>query len=309
MKKQFMCILLAVSVLFMCGCGTLSENPETTEATDNVQLELTPLCDGKTLKVLAIGNSFSDNTTNYLYDIAKAEGMTDVVVGRLYIGACSVQQHLYNATNNEPKYTYSKNNSGIWMPTDNATLLYGLQDEDWDIITLQQNSGNSGLPESYKDCLEQLIAYVDENKTNPDAKLLWHMTWAYQQDSTHSAFSNYASNQDRMYQSICQTVQQVVVPTNAFDAVIPVGTAIQNARTSIVGDTLTIDGYHLNTLGEVIGSYTWYAMFVGKPLEAINHTWVTNNFKLTDEYKAVIIDAVNHALQNPYAVTQSSVSK
>ena len=135
--KKFLCIILSAALLLLCACAAPTQNSETSDATEGVQYDLTPLCDGKTLKVLAIGNSFSDNTTNYLYDIAKAEGMTDVVIGRLYIGACTVQQHLGNATNNLPNYTYSKNNSGAWIATDNATLLYGLQDEDWDIITLQ----------------------------------------------------------------------------------------------------------------------------------------------------------------------------
>ena len=304
--KKLLSVLLSLVMMLLCACGAPSQSEETEESTEAIEYDLTPLCDGKTLKVLAIGNSFSNNTTEYLYDIAMAEGMTDVVIGRIYFGACSVQRHASNARNNTAEYTYYKNNSGEWTQTENATMLQGLQDEDWDIITLQQSSGSSGLPGTYDGCLQELINYVNENKTNPDAKLVWHMTWAYQADSDHKDFSYYANDQQKMYEYIGMTVQQVVLPTSAFSAVIPAGTAIQNARTSYFGDNLTEDGYHLNILGMAVASYTWYAMLTGKPLETINLTDFGGVLKLSDSNKEVIIDAVNASLRTPYAVTQSN---
>lgn len=301
--KRLFCLVLCLVTLMFFGCTPAGDSSETTEPT--VQLE--SFCDGSTLKVLAIGNSFSNNTTNYLYDIAKAEGMTEVVIGRLYFGACSVERHARNARNNVAEYTYYKNTTGVWEQTENFTLLQGLQDEDWDIITLQQSSGNSGLPGTYETCLDELIAYVNENKTNPDAKLLWHMTWAYQADSDHKDFANYSNDQEKMYNSIVQTVQLLILPNEAFAGVIPAGTAVQNARTSYFKDNLTMDGYHLNTLGEVITGYTWYATFVGKTLDEVKLTQVTDSFTLSDSNKEVIVETVNNALKNPYEVTQSQI--
>ena len=254
--------------------------------------------------MLAIGNSFSDNTVQYLYDIAVAEGMTDVMVARLYIPGCSLAMHLENAETNAPAYTYYKNESGVWKETEAASMLYALQDEQWDIITMQQSSGNSGIAETYYASIEQLVKYVNENKTNPNARLVWHMTWAYQQGSTKEAFSNYNNDQMIMYNAITEAVQQVIVPMSDFHSIIPVGTAIQNVRTSFISDELTRDTYHLNDLGKVIGSYTWYATFTGKPLNEIHISGV-GSITLTDEQKAVIVEAVNNALENPYTVTQS----
>lgn len=309
--KKLLCVLLCA--LLLCGCGGPTEKtvpPAETKTAPTQEtepaLELEPLSDGKTLKVLAIGNSFSNNTTRFLYDIAKAEGVENIVLGRLYIGGCSLEKHVKCADTNATEYTYYRNTTGSWEPVENATLLYGLQDEDWDIITMQQQSGKSGLPDSYEPFLGQLIEFVNANKTNPDAKLVWHMTWAYQSDSTQAAFANYANNQDTMYQCIVTATQEVILPNEAFSAIIPAGTAVQNARTSYFGDMLTKDGFHLNELGEIIGGYMWYATFVGKPLDGIKLDKIPGSIDLTEENQAIIAEAVNNALKNPYEVTESA---
>lgn len=303
MKKLIVFLLCA---LLLWGCGQTTAEPEATvPATEPApEVKLEPLCDGKTLKVLAIGNSFSNNTTEYLYDIATAEGMTEIVLGRLYIPSCSLLMHADNVMNDKPAYVYYKNTIGLWDKTEEVTLLHGLLDEDWDIITLQQNSGDSGKPASYEGFLQIVLDYVNQNKTNPDAKLVWHMTWAYQGDSTHKAFPSYGSSQDMMYKAIVDATQQKILTNDAFCAVIPAGTAIQNARTSYFGDKLTKDGYHLNELGKVIASYCWYATLVGKPLDQISLTRVPG-LGISENDKEIIREAVNNALAAPYAVTAS----
>ena len=301
MKKLLIFVLCA---LLLWGCAKTESQPQTTTPTTEPALELEPLCDGKSLKVLAIGNSFSNNTMEYLYDIAAAEGMTDITLGRLYIGSCSLQMHATNAAADAPVYAYYKTTNGLWDKTENATLLQALQDESWDIITMQQNSGSSGQPATYDGYLGQLIDYVNQNKTNPDAKLVWHMTWAYQNDSTHKAFPTYGSSQEMMYNAIVDATQQKILTNDAICAVIPAGTAVQNARTSSFGDTLTTDGYHLNNMGKVIGAYCWYATFTGKPLDKISITHIPG-MGLSDSDKAIIMESVNNALRTPYAVTAS----
>lgn len=308
MKRILSIIISVCMVLLLCvACGNAGETSETEGTTMPTMDPNLPLSDGKTLKVLAIGNSFSNNTTQYLYDVAKAEGMTEIVLGRLYISGCSLATHLKNAQTDAAAYRYDKNTTGAWKEAEPVTLLYALKDEDWDIITFQQASGSSGQADTYSASIAPLVEYVTANKTNPTARYVWNMTWAYQQGSTKPGFAPYDNDQMTMYNAIIDAVQKVIVPMEEFHSIIPVGTAIQNVRTSFIGDNVTKDTFHLNTLGDVIGAYTWYAVFTGKPLEAI-HLDLGSKLTLTDNDKAAIIEAINAAIKTPFAVTQSTVT-
>lgn len=307
MKKITSLLLCLLLVFVLCACGGETNKPGSTGTTEDVAYD--PVNHDKTLKVLAIGNSFSDDTTYFLEDIAKAEGFETVAIGNLYIGGCTLETHVKNAEENLPAYKFYMNYDGEWKIMENCTLAYGLQHQDWDIITMQQASHDSGMPGSYEDNLTKLIQYVNENKTNPKAKLAWNMTWAYQADSTHSAFPRYNNDQETMYNAIVNAVKTKVVPHSEISYIIPAGTAIQNARTSYIGDNLTRDGYHMNELGRVITSYTWLATFMGKPLEQINFTNVSAVLTLTESDKAVIMEAVNAAIAQPFAVTTSVITE
>ena len=308
MKKWILIFLsLLLLMLPLAGCSGSQEpaesTQETTAPTDAPTEPAGPLSDGKTLRVLAIGNSFSNNTTEYLYQIAKAEGVEEIVLGRLYIGGCTLGMHVNNAVSDEPAYIYYKNTTGKWEKHENSTLLQGLKDEPWDIITMQQGSAYSGRPESYTGLVQPLINYVNHNKTNPDAKIVWHMTWAYQEGSPQSGFVHYKQDQMTMYNAIIDTLKKEILPITDFAAVIPAGTALQNLRTSHIGDNVTRDTYHLNAMGMVTAGYCWYAAFTGKTLEDIKLTEIESVITLTEEDRAAIAAAVNSAMANPFEVT------
>ena len=301
MKRLIAFFLCLTLVLGLCACGAAPITAETEPPSTNAPTTI------KTLKVLAIGNSFSVDAMQHLYTVAKSEGVEEIVLGNLYIGGCPLDKHAANAKSGEKVYKYYKNTTGEWQTYPSmVSLLEGVTDEDWDLITMQQGSAKSGIADEYQPHLDELVAFVEENKTNPEAKLYWHMTWAYQSDSDHSAFPNYGNNQNAMYMGIVNSVQQAVEPTGYFETLLPVGTAIQNARTGFVGDTLTRDGFHLSDLGRAIASYTWYAVIDGQPLYAVNVDKIGAQ-KLTDAHKKLIIESVNNAIANPYAVTDSTV--
>ena len=79
-----------------------------------------------------------------------------------------------------------------------------------------------------------------------------------------------------MYSSIISAVDKAMQKhKNDLDFYIPSGTAIQNARTTVLANTqtkdkavnreLTRDGYHLNyTLGRYIVACTWFEVLTGK---------------------------------------------
>ena len=54
----------------------------------------------KNLKILSIGNSFSDDAQRYLYQIARA-GHQEMKVVNAYIGGCSLHRHYTNMLSGE----------------------------------------------------------------------------------------------------------------------------------------------------------------------------------------------------------------
>jgi len=254
-------------------------------------------------RILAIGNSFSVDAMQYLYDVLKAGDGEDIHLGNLYIGGCSLQTHATNLANGTAAYTYYQNTTGTWKES-KSDIVSALKSEEWDYVTVQQVSGYSGIPDSYEPYLSEILKAIKENC--PGATIAWHMTWAYQRGSTHSDFPKYESNQQKMYDAIVNTVKSNVLTKDDISLVIPSGTAIQNARTSIFGDNLTRDGYHMSyNVGRVITAYMWAKMLGNCDFEKID--WVPSNYTYTAEQKAVIKESVLNAFDKPYEVTPSSI--
>lgn len=214
------------------------------------------------LKVLAIGNSFSvDAVEQNLYELAAAQGKK-LLIGNAYIGGCSIDSHWEFIQSNAEKYAYRKIVDGKKTNKPKQNLTDIIKDEDWDIITLQQASHFSGQYGTYSN-LKNLKERVKSLATNPKVRFAFHMTWAYQQNSTHDGFKNYDNNQTVMYRSICKAVNHAMHEVGIID-VIPSGRAIQIAR-EMVGDTLTRDGYHLSyVMGRYIAACTWCEFLTGK---------------------------------------------
>ena len=216
------------------------------------------------LKLLAIGNSFSEDAIEQnLFELAAAAGH-QMVIGNMYIGGCSLERHWENAQSNKPDYNYRKIEiDGKMTRTANYTLDKALRDEQWDYVSLQQVSQLSGMYNSFQPYLDSLIAYV-RARVPATTKLIWHVTWAYAQNSTHGGFANYDRNQDKMYRAIVEGAQRLKKENAQFSLFVPVGTAIQNARTSFVGDHLNRDGFHLDlVLGRYTAACTWFECLFG----------------------------------------------
>ena len=256
------------------------------------------------IRILAIGNSFSDDAFEYLYPLLKQAGYTSVKLGNLYIGGCTLATHAANFTDATPAYEYRVNVDGTWQTTKDFVSVDAIRSERWDYISMQQASGYSGLPDSFDPALTTLLDGV--KALRPNAKFLWHMTWAYQQNSTHSDFPKYNSDQMTMYNAIVSTVKEKVLPKNEFHSVVPSGTAIQNLRTSFIGDNLTRDGYHLSfNIGRYAAALMWTKQISGCDLSAI--TWTPEGFTYSEKQLEAIREAVDNAYEKAFEVTESTV--
>jgi hypothetical protein len=204
-----------------------------------------------------------------------------------------------NIESGENAYTYRKSTKGFFVNQPTGTIDAALADEEWDVITIQQVSQNSGNPNTFTK-LAPIVSYIKEKC--PNAKIVWHMTWAYQQDTTHFGFANYQCEQKKMYDAILDAVKSCVLSTNEFSMLFPVGTAIQNARTSYLGDTLTRDGFHLTIpYGRYIAALTWGRVLTGKSVEGIAYA----PEGVDEALKAIAIESVENAVKSPFEVTQS----
>jgi len=259
----------------------------------------------KQIKLLAIGNSFSDDAIeHYLPGLAEANGDT-IIIGNMYIGGCSLEKHYNNSVNNSPDYSYRKIVGGIKTTTPNYRLIDAISDEKWDYVSFQQASPLSGLYESYFPYLDRLIDFVREHSTNPDVKMVLHTTWAYAQNSTHTGFSGYGNNQTTMFNAIIDASNRVAQQTG-IDVIIPAGTAIQNGRTSCLGDTFCRDGYLLDlNYGRYTASCTWYEKLFQKPVVGNSYAPYT----ITPFQIKVAQLAAHHAVKTPEKETHIEVNE
>ena len=195
-----------------------------------------------TIRLLTIGNSFSqDAVEQYLYELAKEVGI-HMIIGNAYKGGQSLEQHWTDMTQEHDVYEYRKVVNGVRYNMPRMLLPPIITDEQWDFISFQQASHYSGLTTTYEPYLSQLIQYTDSIKTGQDVQYGWHMTWAYSKDSNHGGFANYSRSQEAMYDSIRYAVQWTKILHPEFSFNVPCGTAIQNARTSYLGDNLCREG-------------------------------------------------------------------
>ena len=254
----------------------------------------------RSIKILMIANSFGDDTVQWVHEIGNDLGI-DFTIANLYIGGCILATHLSNLESKAKAYeyvTYNKNTQK-WSRIPNTSIQGALEKEDWDYISLQQGSYESGRAESYG-TIDTIMDGILALK--PNVEFLWNMTWAYQQDSGHSSFHIYNHDQMTMYNGIINAVKTKVVPNERFKYIIPNGTAVQNARTSILGDTFCRDQYcHLTLdLGRYIAGLTLVATVTGVDISTVKYSP-----NLPTLEKAIAIDAVLNAIKDPYTVTQS----
>ena len=341
MKKRLLVLLLAMALLVGTACSRQkgqSEKEDTEAPCDHVYTEtetrgifadkqVIHVCTKcgdtytettepatKSLKILAIGNSFNNNSSSLLYDLASDGGAEDIVIGCLWIGGSTLQDHAFQIKQNAPKYEYRKNSNGTWNVTQWRTFLEGLQDEKWDFIVLNQGSIVAGQPDQAAEGLDTVVSCIREN-ANPGSELWFNMTWAYDADSTSNPnfAAWYNSDPQTMYEAVRDTSRNVIMGSGYFDGLIPCGTTMQNLRTSWAANQVTQDGHHAsNGFGCYALGLTWLATLTDIDVSSIQ--WFPKLYsKWGTEYEDALRDiakeAVIHAVEKPYEVTQSSYTE
>ena len=215
------------------------------------------------MRLLSIGNSFSMDAHRWLHMLAKEHGVQMECVN-LYIGGCSLQTHWGNVQNNAADYELGLDGE---RTTNFVSIQQALEMGKWDVVTLQQASRFSGMPETYEPYLSELAALVRQYQ--PQAKLYFHQTWAYEVDVENPGYQNYNCSQQQMYKCIVAASDKAAASINA--ELIPVGTLIQYLRENVKefdyrngGMSLCRDGYHLSWYyGRFAAAATWLRKLTG----------------------------------------------
>ena len=185
----------------------------------------------KELKVLCLGNSFTEDAFNYVPWI-----LSSIVPElKLSFGLCvkggGTLKNYYNALNNNSndflsyftKWTTSKNN---WEYCDiNGNVEKAITEEDWDLIILQQYSWHSDNYSTYQPYLNDLIKSI-YNRVKKTVKIGFLITPSNKSDYNESCIN---------FQNILEAVEKAI-NNSLIEFVIPCGTALQNARTTHLRD-------------------------------------------------------------------------
>lgn len=214
------------------------------------------------MKVLSIGNSFSQDAHRWLHRLALANGIALDTVN-LCIGGCSLERHWQCLQNNTADYMLEINGEEAQRY---ISLPDALQQDRYDVVTLQQVSQLTGRYDTYLPYLTELAAVVREKQ--PQAALYFQQTWAYEVDSQHSGFALYYNDQQEMFRCIKETTETAARQIGA--TLIPTGTVIQKLRKTAPFDyaagglSLCRDGFHLTLdYGRYAAAATWLKTLTG----------------------------------------------
>jgi len=223
------------------------------------------------MKILSIGNSFSNNAHTYFNEIAKSMEV-DLVLFNACIGGCTLERHMrhadaYDKNRNDPEGSPYPVAKGCKI-----SLRECLKLKKWDVVTIQQASPSSFKPETYHPHGERLIAYVRRHA--PQAEIVVHKTWAYRED--HSFWGEKNLDTDRMYKRLSKAYRDFCTE-NEF-RMIPAGDAFQAARRSkkwgkpvfpkrkggaIKRSLHADDAFHANANGNYLLGCVWFDFFFG----------------------------------------------
>lgn len=237
------------------------------------------------MKILAIGNSFSQDATRYLNAVANTMPVKMKVVN-LYIGGCSLYTHYINMLEDRKNYSLEFNGvaTGFMVSIKDALIS-----DSWDVVTVQQVSTLSFNYDSYTPYIEELVAYI--KKYSPKAKIYIHQTWAYEEGSQRIGNFGFSHEKD-MLDEIVKAYQRVAEDIGA-KGIIPSGQVMYSLHQKI--PVVHRDTFHARLgVSRFALSLLWYSYLTGQDISDVDyHTF--DEEVTPEEYQAAIM-AVNEIL-------------
>ncbi|MDY4874749.1 MAG: InlB B-repeat-containing protein [Alloprevotella sp.] len=211
-----------------------------------------------TLRVLSIGNSFSIDANLILPQVVVDAGVPRdnfVLYATIYAGASLEYWDNMYTTDTPLPYVHYMGGKLLRLEDKEWTLRTLLQSQPWDVVVIQQASALSTNHKSFQPYMNRMIEYIRQDCPNKHVRIGWQLTWSYPQTATSGPVY------EEGWRKIAMIANQKCHDAG-IDFIIPSGTAIQNARTTELGEDsngITRDGLHLSFgVGVYIAAMTWY---------------------------------------------------
>ena len=264
-----------------------------------------------TLRVLCIGNSFSLDGSTLLPQLLVDAGVSTrkfQIYAAVYAGASLEYWDNMRASDAPLPYIYNMGGSLFKLENKQWTLRTLLQNQPWDVVVIQQASPQSNKPNSYQPYISRLNEYIHQECLNKQVRVAWQLTWSYPETATSGPID------EEGWREIAMIANQKCHDAG-ISTIIPSGTAIQNARTTSLGqdsNALTRDGLHLTLgVGRYIAAMSWYES-ICRPIfgKSIIGTPVSKVIKdcdrgkegfqeVTDENYSICQQCVKEAVSDP----------
>ena len=240
------------------------------------------------MNVLAIGNSYSQDGTRYVHQLAESCG-EKINITNICIGGCTLERHFRNMHSERRVYKHEFNGigTGLDISLKDALLIGG-----WDVITIQQQSFNSTKYETWQPYLNELIAYI--RKLAPHAKIALQQTWGYRDGET--AKLRQYENGSAMFADVKSNYERAAKEIGA-DMLIKSGEVLEGLKANGIYDYFR-DAIHVSMgLGRYALGLMWLKTLTGKsPYETgdirldeeVSHEHMEIAKKVVEEISTVI---------------------
>jgi len=249
----------------------------------------------KTIRLLTVGNSFSQNATRQLGNLVTNAGHI-LIHQPIVVGGASLELHWGRAAAFEKDPTST---NGLYG---RQSLKQHLIAQPWDFVTIQQASIKSHDDATYRPFAKQLHDYIKQHA--PKAEVLMHQTWAYRVDDPRfkvaAPKAGEPKTQAEMYQQLTSAYTTIAAelgirrlpvgdafyladtdekwgyrPDTKFDFTRNDENRLPDQKHSLhVGwcrakgkdgkESLSMDGHHANAAGEYLGACVWFEVLYGE---------------------------------------------
>lgn len=310
MKRQFLFLVLSALLMIFAGCGEKIPQPSGPDESNGLL--------DQELSILFIGNSFTLDAASHLPGLLSAAGIRKVHMIHMYYGGRPVSQY------NKGWETFSDYTlyeclpgSTVWTQTPNANLAEVAGRKKWDIVTIQEHSGDAAAwtwNTTAQNNIQGLMDKVKKVQGDNVPKFYYILSQAYSDMSKIGNASKPSitwSDHTGMW-GVVAAFGKKVMENIPFDGIISTGVMLENLRTSEINNSkyLTRDGFHMDKGIACYGASctVFETIFVPKYNVSLSSNTYTydvsdaNTTPVTTANAPVARQAAKYAVMSPYVV-------